>query len=791
MVDFYDAIESTRLTEDSHTPVGRDHARAGMPLPTLERFLEDLRWEGAWRTEADRAAEYYDSNQLDPDTVEALEEKGLGPLIRNIVKPTVDAVLGMEERTRTDWKLVSDYDDEQDVADALSVKVAEAERETNADRAISDAYAGQIKSGFAAVEVARSSNPFLYQYRVKHIHRREIYWDPRSRENDWSDARFILRKRWFDVDVAAAYFPQHARLLKHTVEGWAGWEELARLSDYDTTELVRAHDIERSSSIEQMEWLDTTRGRVCIYELWYRTFHRGFVLKLPRGRTIEFNRANPQHLALASSGLIDPIEAVYDKIRCAYFVGPHRLADFGTKRRRYPYIPFWGYREDKTGIPYGLIRSMTSVQDEINARLAKMMWLLSSRRTVIDEDAPATKYNTHAELSREVARADAYIVLNKDRRNANAFSVDENLQLAEAQHRAMVDAVNAMPAVSGVFAPLLGQNTTTTAASAISQLIDQGTTTLAEINGNYTMARRMVGEELVTLIREDLAGREQEVTVDTGVTKRHVFINRKAVDPKTGVDILENNVEAAQIKVQLADTPSHESYRQQQFAQLSEIAKSLPPDVQAFIVPFIIEASDMPKRREIAKLLREKLGILTDEESPEGQAAKQQAEQQAALEAQQIAEKFDAELGEQKAKTAKLEAETEKIRVEIAQSQLEARERAAAEGQLDGIRREYDEKLGQAQRDLASSQLDAEAKRLEAQARAEGEEARAREETERERIRAASAEEVARINALAKSTEDALKQQIAQLSSEMDERLADLLRTVREGKKKDEPKDGA
>src|SRR5690606_20527511 len=160
--------------------------------------------------------------------------------------------------------------------------------------------------------------------------------------------------------------------------------------------------------------------------------------------------------------LVQPIEAVYDKIRCAYFVGPHRVADFGTKRRRFPYIPFWGYREDLTGAPYGLIRSMISVQDEVNARLAKMMWLLASRRTVVDADALSTEHNSHSDVTREVARSDAYIVLNPSRRNVNAFSVDENLQLADAQRKALMDAVQAMPMVSGVYAPLLGAQSGTT-----------------------------------------------------------------------------------------------------------------------------------------------------------------------------------------------------------------------------------------------------------------------------------------------------------------------------------------
>lgn len=791
----YDPIESTTLTheDERRTTTGRDLARApeALPLVTLERFLEDLRLNQEWRRHADQAVDYYDGNQLDAETIEKLEEKGLGPLIRNITKPTVDAVLGLEERTRTDWKVVSDYDDEQDVADSLSVKLAEAERETHADRACSDAYAGQVKAGFHAVEVSRSSNPFNYPYRVEPIHRRELYWDPRSRKMDWSDARYLLRKRWFDTDVAAAYFPAHASLIRHSTDGQLVWESLLRMADSESTNLVRTLDEARATTIDEQEWRDVERGRVCIYEVWYRVFHRGLVLKLPRGRVIEFNQANPQHLALVTAGAVRPIEAVYDKIRCGYFCGPFRLADFSTKRRRFPYIPFWGYREDLTGAPYGLIRSMISVQDEINARLAKMMWLLASRRTTIEEDAPAVQYNTHAQLTQEVGRSDAYIVLNKDRRNVQAINIDENLQLAEAQRLALVDAVAALPMVSGVYAPLMGNVSNTTAASAIKQLIDQGTTTLAELNGNYAAARRMVGEALLELVKEDLSGVEEQVTIDTGVSKRSVYINRKVADPQTGMQVLENNTDAVSAKVQLADVPSSQSYRQQQFTQMAEVAKSLPPQVQAFVVPFMFEASDIPNRKQIAKLLREKLGIALDDGSPEAEQAKAAAEKQAQMEAERLAKRFDAELDELVAKAERLRAEAAKIKADITRSVLDAQAQAQMGGQVDAVRSDYEKRLRDLGTQLGQAQVIAANKRLEVQARAEMDAAAQREETERERIRAHSAAEVARINGEAKQVEDNLRQQIKALGAEVDDRLreiTDQIKQVGQAEASEQPK---
>ena len=45
--------------------------------------------------------------------------------------------------------------------------------------------------------------------------------------------------------------------------------------------------------------------------------------------------------------------------------------------------------------------------------------------------------------------------------------------------------------------------------------------------------------------------------------------------------------------------------------------KSLPPNLQAIIAPMWIEASELPKRREIAQDMRKMLGLADDEAMPD------------------------------------------------------------------------------------------------------------------------------------------------------------------------------
>ena len=67
---------------------------------------------------------------------------------------------GFEAKTRTDWRVTSNTDGADDVADA-ELQAQRAERQSGADRACSDAFRPQLCVGIGWVEVARESDPFI------------------------------------------------------------------------------------------------------------------------------------------------------------------------------------------------------------------------------------------------------------------------------------------------------------------------------------------------------------------------------------------------------------------------------------------------------------------------------------------------------------------------------------------------------------------------------------------------------------------------------------------------------
>jgi hypothetical protein len=657
------------------TMYGLDYAepdKDALSIERLEQWFSEIRDQPNFRRECDIDADYYDGHQLTAEILEKMREKGFPPIIENLCRPTIDAVLGLEAKTRTDYVVRHDNNDRwEDVSLALSVKIKEVERESGADKACSDGYGALIKCGLGWIEVSREIIPGRYPYRVRYVHRREIAWDWRAKEPDLSDARYLVRRQWFDVDQLVAYFPRHARLLEAIGSNWnvAWWDDMIQTQN---TGLARSYELERATTIEEYEFRDTLRRRLCLYEVWYRTWKATAMLHLPDGRWVEYDKKNRQHVVAVAKGWLIPQILPMPKVRLSFWVGPHRLIDIPSPygHEHFPYVPLFGYREDRSGAPYGLIRNMRHQQDEVNARKAKMMWLLSAKQVIADSDA-VTDHNLTRE---EVGRPDAYIMLNANRKPTSKLEIKQEIELSEQQFKVYENAKQALQDVAGVYQALLGKDSKAESGVAINSLIEQGTTTLAEINDNYRYARRKVGELLLACVKEDVTN-GTTIAVGEGPQRREVTLNQPAND-EFGPHLL-NDVKRAGVKVVLDEIPTTPTYRQQQFAQLTELVKSLPEQIQGYVLDFVIEASDFPQRRAMAERVRKFLGI-------EGSQIPKTPAERKAMEAAALERERRARLQQrgEEAEVRKVEGEAEKAHADARKVTLEAEQMGSGDAQL-------------------------------------------------------------------------------------------------------------
>lgn len=578
-----------------------------VPLLTVSEWgniLLEIQRQPAWRRNADREADYYDGNQLDSETLRAMEELGMAPIVENLIAPTIDSVLGQEAKSRLDFHVSPQSDDRlAEMAEAMNQKLNEAERESKADRACADAFAGQVKVGIDWVTVGTEHDPFKYPHKAERVHRNEAFWDFKAREPDLSDARYFIRRRWHDHEQIALAFPEKKDLINGSSTAWASIAQELLMDGGRSTDLAMDYNRERAWTIQEQEWRDSFRRRLCLSEVWYRRWVRGQLLRAPDGRVVEYDESNPLHLAAVAKGVLEPFEAMYSKVRLSWWIGPHCLADIENpyKHGKIPYVPFFGKREDMTGVPYGLIRAMKPLQDEINARNTKMIWLLAAKRVTMTKGVADIN-----DTRMEAARPDAVHVLDPAKmREGGVFKVETDFTLNDQQYKALVDKRATLKNVAGVYSAFEGQNSNASSGTAINSLVEQSSQTLADIYDNYRFARAAVGELLLSNVIQEMGSKQVEVKVKSAMATnpKVVVLNQPTENGLT------NDIQRALLKVSLSDVPTTSSYRQQQAVMFAEILKSLPPDMQAQLMDFYLMSTDMPHKEKAVERIRKLLGL--------------------------------------------------------------------------------------------------------------------------------------------------------------------------------------
>jgi len=245
---------------------------------------------------------------------------------------------------------------------------------------------------------------------------------------------------------------------------------------------------------------------------------------------------------------------------------------------------------------------MRGPQDQILDLDILLYEVLNSVKVEVDNDALDLSQNTYQEVANNISSLRSMTVLNAQRRNANGFKVTREHALAAQVFQLVEERKHRIEAVSGVYRAMLGASTQATSGVAISNLVEQGSTVLAEPNDNFRYARRLVGEQLLAFIKHDMLGKQIAVTLKQSSQRKTVYFNREILTDSGPA--IENDIETAQVRVVLEDIPSTPSFRAQQLQAFTQIVQTAPPAYQAVLYPAMLELSDVPNRHELADQLR-------------------------------------------------------------------------------------------------------------------------------------------------------------------------------------------
>ena len=566
-----------------------------LTLDEFTQFMREQQKQPLWRSNANRERDYSHGNQLETERLEALKARGILPIIDNQLRQMMEAVTGMEVKNRTDYRVMpeSNSQEDQDVADALNLKLNQAEKLSRADRCISDAYEQQVGIGLGWVYVERSNNPFEPRYKCQNIDFNDVFFDWFSVDPMLRDSRWLMRKKWVSIEKAKQEYPEYADQLNAAYTDIKGYG-FAMNYDEGVNGMRRSLDIPFSWDLNRDEWINTERQYIRLYECWYRRWVTAWCVRLPSGRVVELDKRNPEHLFL------EPFEAQTSRVYMSVWAGYVKVFDEISPYAHgyFPYVPFWGYKEERSKVPYGKFRNCISLQDMINVYHSKIEWALSSTRTV---RTAGVVLSDDEDFRNEVSGLDADIVLSAEEmaQPGAKFELVPNTSLMPVHMQALETAKRSLRDVFGISNEYQGVGSLSKSNAQEVTRIQQSSQAMANIDDNKNESRTHLGELLLSMIIQDIGKEEVQITIPGDILndQRIITVNQRFFDG-SGVELINNDLQRVLLKVNLTEVPTTQSYRQQQFVSFSEVFKSSPPQYQQILLPYWFNLSDLGEDRQ-------------------------------------------------------------------------------------------------------------------------------------------------------------------------------------------------
>lgn len=650
-------------------------------------YLERER-QSANRLDMAMDADFYDNQQWDPEDAAVLRDRGQMPLVYNEVAPMVDWIIGTERRARVDWKVLPRTEDDTKSAD-IKTKVLKYVSDVNRVQFNrSRAFADAVKAGVGWLDDGVRDDPTQDVLYSKCEDWRNVLWDSMSYEHDLSDARYLFRWRWVDEDIAVMMFPDRANEIRQAMQDSAGLSD----SDWEENDWKGATDNGRSGRLQASGSgvsVDAQRNRVKLIECQYR---KPVKVKIVGSGPMKGSFFNENDNALVnalnqSGGSI--IDKMMMRVHVAVFTEA-RLLSLDTsifRHNRFSLTPVWCYRRGRDRLPYGAIRRVRDVQQDLNKRASKALFMLNTNQIIADEGA----VDDWDLLRDEADRPDGLIV----KKAGKQIEIRRDTDAATGQIQMMALDAQSIQKSAGVSQENMGRQTNAVSGEAIKARQLQGSVVTTEPFDNLRLATQIQGEKQLSLVEQFYT--EEKVIRLTGAKGaiEWVYVNKPEQQPDGSVRYV-NDITSSMADFIVAEQDYAGTLRQVMFDSLNQMAMRLPPEVSLRILTIAMEFSDLPNKEEITDALRKMTGERdpNKEMSPEEQQqAQMQAEQQA--EAMQIQRETAMNaLEEQRAKVRQINAQAAKFESEAMsagqgvdpemQSQLQQIQSQAAD-QIDAL----------------------------------------------------------------------------------------------------------
>jgi len=656
MFDLNDS-STTRLKRD--TPVDRmpeaKQPKAEKPDDSLDSPQSQERHSmllSYYRMELDRQGEnryqqaidedYYDNDQWTPEEAQALKDRGQQPTVYNVIATSVDWIIGSEKRGRTDFRILPRGKEDAKAAESKTkfLKYLSDANRTHFHR--SRAFEDAVKVGIgwieAGVQEEDDGEPIYDRYECW----RNMLFDSASTELDGSDMRYMFRSKWVDEDIAKALFPKRKDVIELSVIDatlYGSFDMVDGDIAMDYGEFEREHNGVYGTIVTHK------RRRVRLIEASYKVPEKVDRIRGGQYNGEIFDKNDPRHAQAIQQGAA-LVNKTMMRTRIAIFTTQGLLFDGPSPYRhnRHKFIPIWGFRRGKDGLPYGVIRRMRDIQDGVNKRASKALHILSSNKVIMDEGA----VEDMDEFAKEISRPDAIIV----KKPGKEMVINADRELASAHLEMMSRDINMIQQAGGVTDELLGRQTNATSGIAVQRRQEQGSLATSKFFDNLRLAEQLRGEIELSLVEQYATEQKQFRITNMRGTPEYEVIND---------GLPENDITRSKADFVISEADWRATMRQAAVEQLTDMMMKMPPEVAMVTLDLIVDNMDVPNREEIAKRIRAVTGQKDpdqEEPTPEDLQRAQAAAEEAAIQKAMV----EADLREKNAKAAKAEADADRTK---------------------------------------------------------------------------------------------------------------------------------
>jgi hypothetical protein len=322
------------MTSDKSPVAGTDGAYLSVEK-LKKQYYDYLGAKTSEVEEARQARHYYHGDQWTEAEIAVLQRRKQPVVTSNRIERKINAVVGIIEKLRQDPKAYArtpQHEQGADVATAvmrycLDVNDWNSKSTRNARLGAIDGIAG-IEFD---LELGDQGDPDLG---IHIVYADTFFYDPRSFDEGFTDARYMGIAKWIDVDQAKELIPSKADEIDDLME--------------EGSDITSAADQDR-----ERVWVNTSLKRLRLVDHWY--IHKGkWCWTLYIGNVVMMQGESPFH---------------------------------DEKGKTFPRFRMFSANVDHDGDRYGFIRNLKSAQDEINMRRSKALHLLNTRRMIIDKGA--------------------------------------------------------------------------------------------------------------------------------------------------------------------------------------------------------------------------------------------------------------------------------------------------------------------------------------------------------------------------------------------------------------------